>query len=74
MFTFAAFVALVTLLARMNHEVQRELFLPFECLQTNVTYERSFGIMRLLVTCQMVLAFECGIANVADESGEKRRT
>lgn len=53
MLTLAAFWTLMLFLARMNDRVQAQLLLSLESLQA-VTEIRSFGIVALLVTCQVI--------------------
>jgi len=58
----------VSLLARVNHKVQRELLLPLEGLVADGADEGSLGVVALLVPREMVLTLEAGAANVADEA------
>lgn len=54
-------------MARMDHCMQRKLLLALESFQA-VTQVRSLWVVRLLVTCQVVLALQRCIANLAHEA------
>lgn len=66
--TFTTLLANVPLFPGMNDKVKCKLFLAFKRFHAHRTYEWPFRIVRLLVPCQMVLAFQCGIANVTNKS------
>lgn len=66
--TFSTFLADVTLFTTVNDKVQCELLFALKCFHANRAHEWSFRIMGLLVPGKMVLTFECGIANVTNES------
>lgn len=71
---FAALGAHVALLAAMYHEMQRQLLLPLEGLQTHRAHIWPLWIMALLMACQVILALKSGTANVANESSLQRVT
>lgn len=54
-------------MTRVDHCVQRKLLLALESFQA-VTQVRSLWVVRLLVTCQVVLALQRCIANLANEA------
>lgn len=66
--SFATFIARMLLVAGMNHRMETQLFLSFKRFQA-MTQVWSFGIMRLFVTRQVILSFQCRIANFASENG-----
>lgn len=65
--SLSALVANVSLFARMDDKVQRQLLLPFKGLQANRAHERSFRVVALLVPGQVILSLQGRIANVTNK-------
>lgn len=64
---FSALGTNMSLLPRMDHKVQRELFLALKSLQAHRAHVGPFRIVRLFVTREVVLSLQPRTADITNE-------